>query len=130
MTTEQTIHINSVCDSHRLRSSAALADYWALTKPDINFLIAITTFAGFYLGYPGRLDAFPALLLIHTLLGTVLVAAGTGTLNQYIERQFDSQMRRTVRRPVASGRLEPSSARRFGIALSVAGSIYLAVAVN
>src|SRR6266852_5739453 len=35
-----------------LRSYAALADYWALTKPEVNFLIAVTTFAGFYLGCP------------------------------------------------------------------------------
>ena len=46
---------------------------------------------------------FPAWLMIHTLLGTLLVASGTGTLNQYIERQFDAQMRRTNRRPIASG---------------------------
>ena len=52
------------------RPSAATADYWALTKPEINFLIAIVTFAGFYLGLPAELHGFPFLLLIHTLLGT------------------------------------------------------------
>ena len=112
--------------------AAPWADYWALTKPEINFLIAIATFSGFYLGsrYPGRFHDFPVLLLIHTLLGTLLVASGTGTLNQYIERRFDAQMRRTARRPVASGRIKPSSALWFGIGLSVAGGIYLAVAAN
>jgi protoheme IX farnesyltransferase len=113
-----------------VRPYAALADYWALTKPEINFLIAIATFAGFYMGFPSKFHEFPFLLLVHTLLGTLLVASGTGTLNQYIERGFDAQMRRTTRRPVASGRLKPSSALWFGIVLSLAGSIYLAVAVN
>jgi protoheme IX farnesyltransferase len=113
-----------------MRSYAAVADYWALTKPEINFLIAIATFAGFYLGWPAQLHGFPFLLLIHTLLGTLLVASGTGTLNQYLERRFDAQMRRTARRPLAAGRLEPSSARWFGILISFAGSIYLAAAVN
>jgi heme o synthase len=113
-----------------VRPYAALADYWALTKPEINFLIAIATFTGFYMGCPSRSHEFPFLLLVHTLLGTLLVASGTGTLNQYIERAFDAQMRRTARRPVASGRLKPSSALWFGIVLSMAGSIYLAVAVN
>jgi heme o synthase len=113
-----------------MRFYAAVADYWALTKPEINFLIAIATFAGFYLGCPAQLHGFPFLLLIHTLLGTLLVASGAGTLNQYLERRFDAQMRRTARRPLAAGRLEPSSALWFGILLSLAGGIYLAAAVN
>jgi len=106
------------------------ADYWALTKPEINFLIAIATFAGFYLACPTQLHAFPFLLLIHTLLGTLLVASGAGALNQYVERRFDAQMRRTARRPLAAGRLEASAGLWFGIVLSFAGGIYLTVAVN
>ena len=51
-----------------MRFYVAAADYWALTKPEINFLIAIATFAGFYLGWPAQLHGFPFLLLIHTLL--------------------------------------------------------------
>ena len=113
-----------------MRSYTALADYWALTKPEVNFLIAVTTFAGFYLGYPIHSHHFPFALLIHTLLGTLLVASGTGTLNQFVERCFDAQMRRTARRPIPAGRVEPASALHFGIFLSSAGSIYLAVAVN
>jgi protoheme IX farnesyltransferase len=60
----------------------------------------------------------------------LLVASGTGALNQYIERDFDAQMRRTRRRPLTSGRLEPSHALWFGIILSVAGTAWLAVATN
>jgi len=113
-----------------VRSCAAVPAYWALTKPEINFLIAIATFAGFYLGVPTQLHGFPFMLLTRTLLGTLLVSSGAGALNQYIERRFDAQMRRTARRPLAAGRIEPSSALWFGILLSLAGGIYLAVAVN
>ena len=113
-----------------VRFRAALADYWALTKPEINFLIAIATFAGFYLGWPAQRHGFPFVLLIHTLLGTLLVASGTGVLNQYVERRFDARMRRTARRPLAAGRLEPSSALKFGLLLSFAGAIYLVAAVH
>jgi protoheme IX farnesyltransferase len=112
------------------RTNSAASDYWALTKPEVNFLIAFATLTGFYLGFPGKLDHFPWPLLIHTLLGTLLVASGTGTLNQYIERRFDAQMRRTARRPLAAGRLTPSAVLWFGVALSTVGSIYLAIAVN
>jgi heme o synthase len=113
-----------------VRRRAAISDYWALTKPEVNFLIGIATLTGFYLAFPGQLHRFPWLLLVHTLLGTLLVASGTGTLNQYIERRFDAQMRRTARRPLAAGRLKPSVVLWFGVALAAVGSIYLAIAVN
>ena len=73
---------------------------------------------------------FGSCWLIHTLLGTLLVAGGTGTLNQFLERSFDAQMRRTARRPLASGRLKASHVLCFGISLSLAGTVYLALAVN
>src|SRR5262249_31523353 len=132
MATESILTPIDVSDAQRHRSSrsTALADYWKLTKPEVNFLIMITTFAGFYLGCVAQSRDFSFLRLINTLLGTLLVASGTGTLNQYIERRFDAQMRRTARRPLASGRLKPSAVLLFGIALSVIGSIYLAAAVN
>ena len=103
-------------------------DYFALTKPEVNFLIMITTFAGFYLGYPS--GDFPFLRSMNAVLGTLFVASGTGTLNQYLERRFDAQMRRTSRRPLAAGRLKPSAVLWFGIALSVLGTVYLAAVVN
>src|SRR5438270_9141793 len=109
---------------------SAAADYWALTKPEVNLLIAIATFAGFCVAVPGPLREFPWLRLVKTLLGTLLVASGTGTLNQYVERRFDAQMRRTARRPLAARRLKPSAGLWFGIALASVGSIYLATTVN
>src|SRR6266581_8998768 len=119
-----------IVQRRRFLDSAVFSDYWALNKPEVNFLIVVTTFAGFYLGHAGQWRDFPLLLSINAVLGTLLVASGTGTLNQYIERRFDAQMRRTARRPLASGRLTPSAVLWFGIALSVAGIVYLAVAVN
>jgi protoheme IX farnesyltransferase len=118
--------------SPRLRGGAlgVLSDYWALTKPEVNFLILVTTFAGFYLAPTPGSGVFRTLLIIHALLGTLLVAGGTGTLNQFIERFFDAQMRRTARRPVASDRIKPSHALWFGISLSLAGTVYLALTVN
>jgi protoheme IX farnesyltransferase len=94
-----------------------MSDYWALTKPEINFLIAVSTFAGFYLRTGTGSQGLPFLLLSHTLLGTLLVASGCGTLNQYMERTVDAQMRRTSHRPLAAGRLTPSAVLWFGINL-------------
>jgi protoheme IX farnesyltransferase len=107
-----------------------LPDFLALTKPEVNFLIVIATFSGFYLGYPGDLHNFPLERMLHTLCGTLLVASGAATLNQYLEHRFDARMRRTSRRPIAAGRLSPRTAAWFGISLSVAGTVYLLAAVN
>lgn len=114
----------------RFSGRSTLADYWALTKPDVNLLILVTTAAGFCLAHPIHVVGFPFLLLAHTLAGTLLVAGGTATLNQFVERRFDAQMRRTKRRPLAAGRIEPARALGFGIVLSVSGAIYLAAVVN
>jgi len=113
----------------RVRSWTA-ADYWILTKPRVNFLIAVVTGAGFYLGGPTYVDAFPVMRLVHTVLATLLLASGAATLNQYLERRFDAQMRRTARRPLAAGRLHPAAVLRFGVVLTFAGALYLAAAVN
>jgi heme o synthase len=114
----------------RFSDSKIWFDYFALTKPEVNFLIVVTTFAGFCLGCPSAWQDFPFLRSINAVLGTLFVASGTGALNQYIERRFDAQMRRTARRPLAAGRLKPSAVLWFGIGLSVLGVAYLAVAVN
>jgi len=94
------------------------ADYWTLTKPEVNFLVLVSTLVGFYLASSGPLDFSR---LFHTLLGTLLVASGTGTLNQYLERQSDKLMRRTANRPLPAQRLSPAEALWFGLLLAALG---------
>jgi protoheme IX farnesyltransferase len=113
----------------RLRREVA-ADYWISTKPRVNFLIALATGAGFYLSGPIYAGAFPVMRLVHTVLATLLLASGAAALNQVVERDFDAQMRRTARRPVATGRLDPAAVLRFGAVLTLVGALYLAAAVN
>ena len=110
--------------------SNVLFDYWELTKPEINLLIAITAAAGFWIGSPAAPPHFPWTPFLHTLLGTVLVASGAATLNQLIELPYDAQMRRTARRPLVSGRIAPSRALWFGVLLSFFGVVYLAISTN
>ena len=120
----------AVAKRGRFWDSRVWFDYFALTKPEVNFLIVVTTFAGFYLGCLSSWPVFPWLRCINALLGTLLVASGAGTLNQYIERRFDVQMRRTSRRPLGAGRINPSAVLWSGLALSLLGTIYLAGAVK
>ena len=109
------------------RLLAKARDYYVLTKPEVNLLILMTTSAGYYLGVRG---SFHFSGLINTLIGTLLVASGTATLNQWMERVWDGQMRRTARRPLPSGRVSSIEAFAFGLLLSVAGGLYLALQVN
>jgi heme o synthase len=99
-----------------------LGAYIALTKPDVSFLVLITTGAGFYMGTRGPI---PWLHMIHVICGTLLIAAGTAALNHYIERESDRYMRRTASRPLPSGVLSPPEALCFGVVLAVAGAIDL-----
>jgi protoheme IX farnesyltransferase len=101
--------------------------YISLTKPDVTFLVVLTTVAGFYLGSETPLDR---VLLLHTLVGTTLVAAGTAALNHYFERSSDARMRRTSGRPIPLGHLRPAEALVFGAGLALLGTVYLALLAN
>jgi protoheme IX farnesyltransferase len=106
--------------------SSRPADFLALTKPRLNFLVVATTMAGFYLGST-RFD-LPA--LFHTIIGTALVAGGASAFNQVAEREVDGLMRRTRMRPLPDGRMRPSTAWRFALAISALGLAELAFGVN
>jgi protoheme IX farnesyltransferase len=110
--------------------STVFADYWAMTKPEVNLLIGITTAASFYLASAAELTRFPWMSLLHTLVGTLLAAGGAAALNQWAEYPFDAKMRRTARRAIAAGRVDPDHALTFGATLSLAGVAYLAVTVG
>ena len=112
---------------HLRMLKSKLQDYYILTKPEVNLLILMTTSTGYYLASRGPLRIGG---LLNTLIGTLLVASGTATLNQWLERVWDGQMRRTASRPLPSGRLSAHEAFWFGMLLSIAGGLYLAVAVN
>jgi protoheme IX farnesyltransferase len=120
-------NLAEVGGSSRFAWLSSLADFWTLTKPEVNFLVVMSALVGFYLGWQGPMNY---LLLFNALLGTLLVASGTGTLNQYMERGSDSAMRRTAHRPLPSGRMRPAAALWFGLFLAGAGGSLLWFTVN
>ena len=108
-----------------------MRDYIELTKPRITWLILMSTGIGYFFGLPSHaLREINWLLLLHTILGTGLIASGTAALNQWYERAADRKMHRTAGRPLPSGRLTAGRALAFGIALSVAGFAELWLGVN
>ncbi len=103
------------------------ADFLALTKPRLNFLVLVTTAAAYVLGVG---DDVPLARFLHTVIGTALVAGGAAALNQFWERQTDRLMVRTQLRPLPDLRLRPTEALWFGLGLSLAGLVQLWAMVN
>ena len=105
-----------------------MRDYLELTKPSITWLILMSTGVGYFYGMRG--GAFNLILLLHTVLGTGLIASGTAALNQWFEREADRLMKRTARRPLPAGKLSANHALVFGATLSLAGFLELWFGVN
>ena len=106
---------------------SALASYLALTKPRIVELLLITTVPAMILaaaGWPGTW------LIATTLIGGTLSAGGANALNSYIDRDVDEVMRRTKTRPLARHEVPPFHALVLGVALGLAGFVWLWVATN
>jgi protoheme IX farnesyltransferase len=122
-------HADAPLDAVRGREATRSrgSDFLALTKPRLNFLVLLTTAAAYRLGVD---DTSQPLMLMHTVVGTFLVAGGAAALNQVWERDTDKLMRRTRMRPLPDARLDPTHARVFGWTLSLAGLVELALFVN
>lgn len=104
-----------------------IVSYLELTKPRIAFMLVLTSAAGFYLG---SASGFNIGLFVNSMLGITLLAFGVATLNQYMERDIDTLMERTAKRPLPAGRLTPMEALVFGLALCGVAEIYLFFLVN
>ena len=90
-----------------------VGDYVELTKPRVQSLLLLTTITTMYVA------GDPSLALVAlTCLGGSLSAGGAGAVNHWFDRDIDAQMARTANRPVPAGRISPSAALIFGIALA------------
>lgn len=98
-----------------------------LTKARLTAMVLVTTVAGFYLGSRGTVNLVQ---LIHTLVGTALVAAAAAALNQLMEQEWDAKMKRTADRPLPTHRLHPDEVLIFSFCCAVGGLVYLTLAVN
>ncbi len=101
--------------------------YLELTKPRITWLILMSTAIGYFFGWDGTWNGW---LLLHTILGTGLIASGTAALNQWYEHDADAKMLRTNKRPIPSGRVNATNALWFGIAIAALGFVELSWGVN
>lgn len=119
-------------DTPPVSAAGTIQAYLDLTKPRITFFILMSAGIGFLCG--AQAAGHPVmsrwLVLVHTLIGTALIASGTAALNQWYERAADAKMNRTSARPIPSGRITPPHALWFGTLLSIAGFVELSLGAN
>ncbi|MHB8377076.1 MAG: heme o synthase [Dehalococcoidia bacterium] len=119
------VRVQPAAPTTRWREVAAA--YLALTKPGIISLLLITTVPTMILAQRG----IPSLWLVFaTVLGGTLAAGGANAINCYIDRDIDEIMHRTRGRPLPMGKVDPTSALVFALALEVAAFVLLALAAN
>ncbi|RPI04295.1 MAG: protoheme IX farnesyltransferase [Ignavibacteriae bacterium] len=110
-----------------LRHTSSFTDYIVLMKPELTLLSVSTAVGSAYIALQGSAHY---VLLVHTLIGTILIGGTAGTLNQYFERRYDAMMKRTERRPLPAGRIQPVDALIFAVVIGIAGVTYLALLTN
>jgi protoheme IX farnesyltransferase len=101
---------------------ARASDYLELTKPRISVMMLIAVAVAAYVACWGQPNLSQ---LVHTVLGTALVACSASAANQWWERLTDGMMTRTSRRPLPSGRMSSRHVFVFAAITLVAGSLYL-----
>jgi protoheme IX farnesyltransferase len=107
----------------------ALGAYVQTTKPGITKLVTITAMVGLGMGFAARWSAGDtewsalriAAIVVGSIVGTALSAAGANALNQWVERERDAKMPRTAWRPIPSGRLPARHVLLAAIGLALAG---------
>jgi protoheme IX farnesyltransferase len=112
------------------RALLLLRDYGELVKTRVTSLVMMSAWCGFYLARIKTGAPTLSWALLPAVLGIGMVAGGTAALNQVMERDLDALMRRTDRRPIPRARLSATHAAVFGVAMTLAGIAYLALATN
>ena len=102
-------------------------DFVEMTKPRLSLLVLFSVAATGFLATGSVPDFW---MVLHTVVGTALIAASASVANQYIERRSDAKMARTAGRPIPSGRVRPAEAIVFATILGVVGGAYLLVTVS
>jgi heme o synthase len=116
--------------TRRNRIMVLVRDYAELTKMRVTTLIVMTAWCGYYFGALKSGVSSLSWGLFHGLLGIALISGGTAALNEVMEHDIDGDMRRTVNRPLPSGRMGLLHATLVGLLLTIGGALYLGVALN
>jgi heme o synthase len=103
-----------------------VADYIALMKPRVMFLVVFTALVGLVAAPEG----LHPVLALASLICIAAGAGASGALNMWFDADIDARMARTAARPVPRGHVTPEEARSFGAVLAVGSIVCLGVMAN
>ncbi len=106
---------------------ARIKDYAQLLKPNLSFMVVFSSVIGYLLA-PGTFFEWDKVLILFA--GGMLVTGGANAINQIIEREGDSKMKRTMYRPIPDGRMGTTEAWVFSALTGLTGSLILAYVFN
>ena len=126
-TAEANIGLAHVRLEQRSKSlSRSVRGFLVLAKPEITLMVMISAAVASLMAS----DSLRIIVLVHSVVGIGLLAAGASVLNQFFERELDGRMRRTARRPLPAGELTAGRALVLGVAVSSAGMLYVFLLLN
>ncbi|MFL2726915.1 MAG: heme o synthase [Gammaproteobacteria bacterium] len=105
-----------------------LRSYYHLCKPNVVFMMLITSLIGSLLATNG--SNFNPLLILISLIGIGLCAASAAAINQVVDQKVDANMSRTSERPIPQGEISSSKAISFAIVIGLIGYAILYIYVN
>jgi protoheme IX farnesyltransferase len=105
---------------------AQLGDYFALLKPRVMSLVVFTALVGL-LAAPAPVHP---VIAFASILFVAIGAGASGALNMWWDADIDGVMRRTSKRPIPAGRVQPGEALSLGVALSGLSVMMLALTAN
>ena len=109
-----------------INSQSSVEDYISLLKPRVMMLAVFTSLCGLWLA-PVSIHPFMFVLSIFCIS---LGAGAAGAINMWFDRDIDSLMERTKKRPIPKGKIEAENALGFGILLSVISVLILGLSLN
>ena len=109
-----------------INSQSSVEDYISLLKPRVMMLAVFTSLCGLWLA-PVSIHPFMFVLSIFCIS---LGAGAAGAINMWFDRDIDSLMERTKKRPIPKGKIEAENALGFGILLSVISVLILVLSLN
>ena len=107
-----------------------LKEIFEVSKPRIIILLVITAVTSMYAGSKLVGPELSDLGILHIIIAGALASAGSSALNHFYDRDIDSKMERTSKRPIPSGRTHSRTVLIYGLGVSIVSVVYAAFTLN